>query len=41
VFETVIRHIGAFLSVYELTNDDLFLGRARQVGDSLMPFSRT
>ena len=41
VFETVIRHLGSFLSTYQLTGDDLFLEKAKYVADTLMPVFET
>nr|CAG8586702.1 1598_t:CDS:10 [Entrophospora candida] len=37
LFETVIRYLGSLLSAYELSNDKMFLRKAIQLGDSLIP----
>jgi hypothetical protein len=37
VFEVTIRILGSFLSVYHLTNDEMFLKKAADLGDRLMP----
>ncbi|KAL9651488.1 hypothetical protein ABK040_001434 [Willaertia magna] len=37
VFETNIRYIGGLLSVYELTKDNLFLEKARDLANKLIP----
>ena len=37
VFETNIRYLGGFLSLYALTGDTLFKDKAVQVADKLMP----
>ena len=37
VFETVIRHVGGFISAYELTNDEIYLEKAKYVADTLLP----
>ncbi|CAF0831381.1 unnamed protein product [Brachionus calyciflorus] len=36
-FETNIRFVGGFLAMYALTNDKLYLDKAVEVADSLMP----
>uniref|UniRef100_A0A0C9RPH0 alpha-1,2-Mannosidase n=1 Tax=Wollemia nobilis TaxID=56998 RepID=A0A0C9RPH0_9CONI len=37
VFETTIRVVGGLLSAYDLSGDDVFLQRARQIADRLLP----
>eukprot|EP01063_Lacrimia_lanifica_P006938 TRINITY_DN1439_c0_g1_i1.p1 TRINITY_DN1439_c0_g1~~TRINITY_DN1439_c0_g1_i1.p1 ORF type:complete len:808 (+),score=218.71 TRINITY_DN1439_c0_g1_i1:50-2425(+) len=37
VFETVIRHLGGLLGAYTVTNNPIFLDKAKQLGDILMP----
>jgi len=37
VFEIVIRHLGSFLSTYQLTGDRLFLEKAQHVADAIIP----
>ena len=37
VFETNIRYLGGFLSLYALTGDDLFRERAKETADKLLP----
>ncbi|GLJ43372.1 hypothetical protein SUGI_0900980 [Cryptomeria japonica] len=37
VFETTIRVVGGLLSAYDLSGDIIFLQRARQIGDRLLP----
>jgi mannosyl-oligosaccharide alpha-1,2-mannosidase len=37
VFETNIRYLGGFLSLYALTGDDLFKEKAQEVCDKLLP----
>ena len=37
VFETMIRYVGGLLSAYELSGDALFLDRARDLADRLLP----
>ncbi|KRX94106.1 Mannosyl-oligosaccharide alpha-1,2-mannosidase isoform B [Trichinella pseudospiralis] len=37
VFETTIRYIGGLLSVYALTNDTMFVTKAAEVADFLLP----
>ncbi|KAL1285329.1 Endoplasmic reticulum mannosyl-oligosaccharide 1,2-alpha-mannosidase [Trichinella pseudospiralis] len=37
LFEVTIRILGGLLSVYRLTDDDLFLEKAKELGDRLMP----
>lgn len=37
VFETNIRYVGGLLSIYSLTEDQLFLTKARQLADKLLP----
>ncbi|KAI6202446.1 Alpha-1,2-Mannosidase [Aphelenchoides besseyi] len=41
VFETNIRFVGGFLSAFALTNDSLFLEKARDVADLLLPAFKT
>ena len=36
-FETVIRYLGGLLSSYALTGDQLFLNRADELGQRLLP----
>mmetsp|Transcript_18905 Transcript_18905/g.31011 ORF Transcript_18905/g.31011 Transcript_18905/m.31011 type:complete len:661 (-) Transcript_18905:94-2076(-) len=40
-FETTIRCLGGLLSMYDLTQDSLFLERAKDLGDHLMPAFNT
>lgn len=37
VFETNIRYVGGLLSIYALTKDQMFLNKAVQIADKLMP----
>jgi mannosyl-oligosaccharide alpha-1,2-mannosidase len=37
VFEIIIRHLGSFLSAYQLKGDPLFLEKALEVGEALLP----
>ncbi|KAE9601634.1 hypothetical protein Lal_00040660 [Lupinus albus] len=37
VFETTIRVLGGLLSAYDLSNDELFLEKARDLADKLLP----
>ncbi|KAL0916662.1 hypothetical protein M5K25_014190 [Dendrobium thyrsiflorum] len=37
VFETTIRVVGGLLSAYDLSGDSLFLEKARDIGDRLLP----
>lgn len=37
VFETTIRVLGGLLSAYDLSGDDIFLEKAKQIGDRLLP----
>lgn len=37
VFETTIRVVGGLLSAYDLSGDKVFLGKARDVADRLLP----
>jgi len=41
LFETTIRVLGGFLSTYTLTKDDLFLAKAKELGDRLLPAFKT
>ncbi|XXQ34498.1 alpha-1,2-Mannosidase [Plasmodiophora brassicae] len=41
VFETGIRILGGLLSAYELSGDYMFVEKARQVGDGLLPAFKT
>ncbi|KAG8998702.1 hypothetical protein FRB95_012176 [Tulasnella sp. JGI-2019a] len=36
-FETTIRYLGGFLSAYALTNETIFLSKADQLGQELLP----
>lgn len=37
VFETNIRYVGGLLSIYALSKDPMFLGKAVQIADKLLP----
>ncbi|OHT08081.1 Mannosyl-oligosaccharide 1,2-alpha-mannosidase MNS1 [Tritrichomonas foetus] len=37
VFEIIIRHVGGFLSTYQMTGDKLFLNRAYQIAERILP----
>lgn len=37
IFEIVIRHLGAFLSAYQLSGDKVFLNKAIDIGNTLVP----
>lgn len=37
VFETTIRVLGGLLSAYDLSGDDVFLDKAKQIADRLLP----
>ncbi|KAL3700603.1 hypothetical protein R1sor_018625 [Riccia sorocarpa] len=37
VFETTIRVLGGLLSAYDLSHDDMFLHKAQELGDKLLP----
>jgi len=37
VFETNIRYVGGLLSIYSLTKDQMFLNKAVQIADKLLP----
>ncbi|XP_047332909.1 mannosyl-oligosaccharide 1,2-alpha-mannosidase MNS1-like isoform X2 [Impatiens glandulifera] len=37
VFETTIRVVGGLLSAYDLSSDKLFLGKAKDIADRLLP----
>ncbi|CAG8626260.1 20514_t:CDS:10 [Cetraspora pellucida] len=37
VFETTIRYLGGLLSAYELSKDDIFLEKALELGNALLP----
>jgi len=41
VFETTIRILGGLLSAYDLSGDEVFLNKARDLGDRLMPAFET
>ena len=41
VFETTIRELGGLLAAYELSGDNIFLEKARELGDLLMPAFET
>jgi uncharacterized protein YyaL (SSP411 family) len=36
-FETTIRHLGGLLGAYELSKDDIYLQKAIELGDVLLP----
>ncbi|THH10720.1 hypothetical protein EW146_g8290 [Bondarzewia mesenterica] len=40
-FETVIRYLGGLLSAYSLSNDPIFLARADELGEMLLPAFNT
>ncbi|KAG8877986.1 hypothetical protein FRB97_002872 [Tulasnella sp. 331] len=40
-FETTIRYLGGFLSAYALTNETIFLSKADQLGQELLPVFNT
>jgi mannosyl-oligosaccharide alpha-1,2-mannosidase len=41
VFETNIRFVGGFLSVFAMTSDELFKNKAKYVADKLLPAFNT
>ena len=41
VFETVIRFMGGLLSAFALTNDQMFLQKAKHVADRMLPAFET
>jgi hypothetical protein len=41
VFETTIRELGGLLSAFDLSGDTVFLNKAKQLGDRLMPAFRS
>jgi mannosyl-oligosaccharide alpha-1,2-mannosidase len=41
VFEIVIRIVGGFLSVYQISNDAFFLQKAHEIGIALLPLFNT
>ena len=41
VFETVIRFVGGLLSAFALTNDQMFLQKAKHVADRMLPAFET
>ncbi|KHJ43775.1 glycosyl hydrolase family 47 [Trichuris suis] len=41
LFEVTIRVLGGLLTVYHLTGDELFLEKAKQLGDRLLPAFKT
>ena len=41
VFETTIRELGGLLAAYELSKDEVFLMKAQQLGDLLLPAFNT
>jgi len=41
LFETVIRFVGGLLSCYALTNDEMFLLKARDISDKMLPAFNT
>lgn len=41
VFETIIRFVGGLLSCYALTGDQMFLIKAKEVADALLPAYNT
>jgi mannosyl-oligosaccharide alpha-1,2-mannosidase len=41
VFEIVIRHLGGFLTAYQLTSDELFLNRALEIGEVILPLFKS
>jgi mannosyl-oligosaccharide alpha-1,2-mannosidase len=40
-FETTIRHLGGLISAYELSHDKLFLEKAKELADRLLPAFNT
>ena len=38
LFETTIRIVGGFLAAYDLSQDSLFLDKAREVVDRMLPY---
>ncbi|EFJ24543.1 hypothetical protein SELMODRAFT_101351, partial [Selaginella moellendorffii] len=41
LFETTVRILGGLISTYDLTKDDIFLTKARQLADRLLPAFNT
>ncbi len=41
MFQTTIRVLGGLLSAYHFTNDPLFLNRAKELGDRILPAFNT
>lgn len=41
VFETNIRFVGGFLTLYAFTGDNLFKDKAKEVADKLLPAFQT
>lgn len=41
MFETTIRVVGGLLSIYDLTGDQLYLTKAQELADLLMPAFNT
>lgn len=37
VFEIIIRHLGSFLACYQLKGDQIFLEKAKVIGDAILP----
>ncbi|EFC44092.1 predicted protein [Naegleria gruberi] len=37
VFETTIRYVGGFLSIYDLTKDSVYLYKAQEIAEKLLP----
>ena len=38
LFETTIRIVGGFLAAFDLSGDQLFLEKAKDVVDAMMPY---
>ena len=41
VFETTIRVVGGLVSIYDLTKDDMYMSKAKQLGERLLPAFNT
>eukprot|EP00607_Mallomonas_marina_P010390 CAMPEP_0182422000 /NCGR_PEP_ID=MMETSP1167-20130531/7594_1 /TAXON_ID=2988 /ORGANISM="Mallomonas Sp, Strain CCMP3275" /LENGTH=874 /DNA_ID=CAMNT_0024599693 /DNA_START=38 /DNA_END=2662 /DNA_ORIENTATION=+ len=41
VFETTIRELGGLLAAYDMSGDDVFLNKAKELGDKLLPAFNT
>lgn len=41
MFETNIRFVGGFLTLYALTGDELYKSKAQEVADKLLPAFQT